>query len=272
MQVDFSQAGAAAQPSPSIWKDCPLNELNEEGLGFFIHDDFIGGSVNFATGGPVGNFPFQSEGDAGSTHVRRSGGTGGLQDMAVSNTDNNALALISQPLGKMVRFSGNPIWFEARYNPVAITEDRGVFFGLSAEAGLTRDVLADDVASIAAGLIGNDLVGFTTQTDNKDDVASVIRKSSGTVLTLQADATNATALGSAAAHLVAGTYHKLGFKFDGQETIFTYVDGIKVNATVLASAQFPTTDLGLILAVKTGAAATATINFDWVRVGIRNRR
>lgn len=270
-QVDFSQAGASVQPSPSIWDNCPLGEFNEEGTGFYIHEDFIGGTEVWADGGPVGNFPFATDGDASSTIAKRTGGVGGLQDMAVSGTDNNAVAIFSQPLGKIVRNSGNELWFEARYNPVAITEDRGVFFGFTAEAGMSRDVLADDVASVAAGLISNDLLGFTQQTDNKDDVQAVVRVGTGTPVVILADATNASAL-TAPAHLVAGTYRKIGFKFDGKDQITIYIDGQKAYARTLLAAEFPTTNLALIAAVKTGAAATATINFDWIRAAVRTRR
>lgn len=271
-QVDYSQAGSAQQASPSIWKDCPGQVLNINGLGFYFHDDFIGGGEVFADSSAVGNLPWTNDADASSSHVHRTGGTGGLQDLAVSGTDNNAIAIFSQPLGKMVRNSGNKIWFEIRYNPVSITEDRGVYFGFTAEAGMVRDVLADDVASVAAGLIGNDLLGFTTQTDNKDDLQAVSRKAAAAPVVMLANVTQAPALGSAAAPLVAGTFRKIGLKFDGAETIQLFVDGIKVSSYSMASTQFPTTDMAAIVAVKTGAAATATIDFDWVRFAVQNRR
>lgn len=271
--IDYSQAGAAAQPSPSIWKNCPQNLLNLKGQGFYFHDDFAYGNEVFADQSSVGQLPWTVDGDAGATFTHRTGGTGGLQDIAVSNTDNNAVALFTQPLGKMVRFSGNQLWFEARYRAVSITEDRGVYFGFAQErtTDAWRDILADDVASVAAGLASIDLFGFTTQTDNKDDLQAVLRVGAGTPVTLKTDVTQSSALGTAAAALTAAAWNKFGIMFDGGETVFVYVNGIKVASQVLTSAQFPTTDLSVVANLKTGAAATATINFDWIRAGIRTR-
>jgi len=40
--VGYDNAGEANQPSPIIWKDCPLSNLNDNGTGYFAHEDFLG--------------------------------------------------------------------------------------------------------------------------------------------------------------------------------------------------------------------------------------
>lgn len=275
-QADFSQAGAAVVPSPSIWSDCPGVNLNETGAGFYVHEDFILGTENFVNKVGVGSVGLTIDADAGSTIPHRTGGTltagAGLQDVAVTNTINFAAALYTQPLGSVVVNSGNKIWFEARITLQALTA-QGLFIGIAAEPGLNKGVLANGTASVAAGLIGDSLLGFTVQQDNQSKVYLVIRKDAGAPTTLVSDVTNATALGSAASNLVAGTYVKLGFRFDGKRTVFAYVNGIQVGKATITTASINVADaMGAILGMKTGAGTALTNTYDWVRVAFQNRR
>ncbi|KKM61636.1 hypothetical protein LCGC14_1529690, partial [marine sediment metagenome] len=46
--VTYAEAGAANEPSPSIWKDCPMRRLVDEGMGYYFHEEFLGGPVSTA--------------------------------------------------------------------------------------------------------------------------------------------------------------------------------------------------------------------------------
>lgn len=271
-QADYSQAGNALAPSPSIWKSCPGPILNDQGLGFYLHEDFTGGTTVFADGvGVGGQQGLEIDADAGTTIAKRTGSFGGLQDIAVTNTDNNAAAIFSTPLGQLVPNSGNQAWFECRVTKQTIG-DEGFFFGLADEAIANRDVLADDVASVAAGLAANTLLGITQQTDNQAKLYAVVRKDAGTVATIASDISNSSAL-AAPSNIVAGTFFKIGMHFDGKRTVRIFFNGVRVASYTLTTSSVNVADnLAVILAVKTGAATARTITVDWVRVGMQNRR
>ncbi len=51
------QVGLARYPSPRIWKDCKCSQLNDLGLGFFLHEDFNGGFETRVLAGPTITLP-----------------------------------------------------------------------------------------------------------------------------------------------------------------------------------------------------------------------
>lgn len=272
-QVDFSQAGNALAPSPSIWKSCPGSTLNDQGLGFFLQEDFVGGTEVWADkAGIGGQQALVNNASAATTIPHRTGSFGGLQDLTLANVANNAIALYSQPLGQMVPNSGNQIWFEARLTKQTIS-DEGLFIGIAAEAIATKDLLVNGVASVAAGLSGDTLVGFTQMTDNQAKLYAVARKDAGAVVTLASDVSNFAGL-AAPANLVAGTFFKIGMHFDGKRTLRIFFNGIRVASATITTASVNVADnLVFIVNEKNGAAATArTITLDWVRVAFQNRR
>lgn len=268
MQVDYSQAGAAAQPSPSIWKDCPMGELNEDGLGQFIHEDFLGGAVSatVTAATTVGTGQLRFVGDTDTVFAKKASEIGGYLDVETDGDDNDGFALISDPLGTIVRNSGNKVWFEARLELGAVA-DQGAFFGIVEADGASQDAVADNCAA----LIGESLVGFALLNGDTDAVDAVASKDA-TLTTVLADANLSAALGSGAANLAADTERKLGFRFDGKENIDFFVDGVKVASHTLTSSNTPSQTMGVILAGKTGTAAAQSFAFDWVRVAFQNRR
>jgi hypothetical protein len=276
-QVDIQQAGAAVQPSPSIWDDCPGQTLNDQGTGFYFHEDFITGTENFIDKGPVGGASLTINASAGSTIPHRTGGSPtvgfGLQDVSVTNTSGFASALYTQSIGTLVPNSGNKLWFEVRLTLRSLAAAQGLFVGLAAEAILTKDIVANGAASVAAGLAADSLVGFTVQADNQSKVYAVISKDAGAPVIMASDVTNSAALGSGAASLVATTYVKLGFKFDGRKTIRIYVNGTQVATYTVTTSSINVADnLGAIIGQKTAAAAALTNTYDWIRVAVRSRR
>lgn len=281
-QVDFSQAGNAAQPSGSIWGSCPGPVLNDIGAGYYSHEDFLGGTDNFATGVGVGDgSPNTIDADAGTT-IAKLTTAGGVMALVVSNTDNNAAALFKRPYGPLTLNSGKEFWLETRFNIGTLGDgDYGFFFGLAAAAVLTRDVVADDVASVAAGLVADSLAGMTIQKDNVGKVYAVIAKDAGGTVTIASDITNSSALNTSGQTggsdgrftITSGTYLKLGMRFDGKKSLYFYVNGVQVfKYTLTSTVANSTDDLGAIFCIKTGTTTARTFNIDWIRSAYRTRR
>lgn len=276
-QVDFSQIGNAAQPSPSIWGSCPGPVLNDIGAGVYLHEEFLGIGVA-ADKGPVGQLAIIS---TGTTVLTQKVGTtlqGGFLNLATGGSDNDAGVLYAAPMASIVLNSGNEVWFEARAEMGAL-DDRGFFLGMIEQAGQLGTLIADNPSTSAqAGLITESLLGFvsveTASAASKVDF--VFKKDNGTAVTILADVTNAaaiTAQGGTVGNIVAATPKKFGFRFDGKRTIYVYVDGYRVFTYAVPAATFPVgVPMGPALSIKTGTAATKGGAFDWMRCAGRVRR
>lgn len=274
--VGFSQAGEANQPSPSIWSDCPNTLLQDKGLGYFAHVDFLGATTGIlAATLDINQASFEGklkiDADTDTVLTQKAAEIGGYLDIETDGDDNDAAALVASPLGAITKNSGNKLWFEARVELGAVA-DQGVFLGIVEEAGATRDVLADNIAS--NGVIGESLAGFLVDNGDTNAFDIVYRKDGGTVVNLKNDATAATAItsqGGTAASLLADTEVKVGLKFDGRETLSFYVNGYKVASLELDSTFDQSKTYVPIVAVKTGTAAAVSIALDWVRFGYQSR-
>lgn len=272
-QVNFDKAGGSNQPSPSIWKDCLGEEMNEVGTGYYKHFDFNGSPLvnttitsallarlNVADG-------LSNDGDDDTVLTQKSGEIGGYLDIETDGDDNDAFAMFTEPLGAMVLNSGNKFWFEARFEVGALA-DQGVFIGLAEKAALSRDIVADNCGA----LIGESLIGFQILADDTDGADAVFKLDNGTVVEMKSDVTQASAL-STTFHLVADTEVKLGMKFDGKDQIQIFVNGTKVSTYTITPSTFPKgVNFGGIIAVKTGTAAAQSISVDWFRVAVDNHR
>lgn len=254
--VNFSQAGAAAQPSPAIWKDCPLTRLMTEGTGYYFHEEFLGLTDAAADKAAIGaNLSLLTTGTTVLT--RKTGKLGGYLNVATGGSDNDAASIISGQMAQVVLNSGNKVWFEARIQ--AGVADKGMFLGLVEEAGQTEDT----VAANGTSLITESLIGFQVLSSATSTIDAVMKLDNGTAVVMKAGAGT----------LVANTEIKLGFKFDGKDQIEIYVDGIKVSTYTIVSTTFPVgVKMGVVLSVKTGTAVTNDLVLDWVRVGYQARR
>lgn len=245
--VSHSNSGSPGLPSPSIWGDCPNTLLNDKGLGFFVSRRFAGDTPTLP-GVPT-------DSDASSTFTYNTGALGNRTlDVTVSGTDNNAASMFSRPLGKIVKDSGNKLWFEADVALAAIA-DQGVFVGVAELAALDRDVIAD-----AATTVGTEsVIGFLCAADDTDAFDAVYRKNADTVVEVLPDATNSQLLDSPGA-VAALAFHKFGVYFDGRDRVRFYVDGVNVYTAVLDDTFDQSKEYGAILSVKTGANASRTIH------------
>ena len=261
--VNYSQAGAAAQPSPAIWKDCPGDLLNEAGLGYYIHEDFlatplVNTTITAALLSRLQVAKFAIDGDDDTVLTQKTGEQGGYLDLETDGDDNDAVAIFTEPFAEIVLNSGNKVWFEVRLEAGAVA-DQGIFVGLVEKAGLSRDVVADN----GTALIGESLIGFQVLSSDTDGIDAVMKLDAGTAVKMD-DLVSA---------LAADTELKLGFKFDGKESIEIYLAGAKVSTYSITASTFPdNVKMGVIVCLKTGTAAAVSIAVDWVRAAYQVRR
>lgn len=271
--VGYGQASAARQPSESIWKDCPQEQLNSRALGWYRHIEFLGTPLvnTTITAALLSRLTVDGmaiDGDDDTVLTQTASRQGGFIDLETDGDDNDAVALFMEPTCEIVLNSGNKVWFEARFEPGALA-DQGLFFGIAEKAALSRDVVADNTIT----LIGESLIGFQVLSDDTDGVDAVFKLDNGTVVEMLSDVSQASALGTSTFHLVADTDHKFGFKFDGKDQIEIYVDGIKVKTYQITASTFPdNVKMGPIIGYKTGTGAAVSVAFDWVRVGYQQTR
>lgn len=272
-QVNYSNPGDATKPSPSIWADCPKTLLNDLGLGYFAHEDFLGGAVSAAVTAAitVGNGNLNFDGDTDTVFTKKAAEIGGYLDIETDGDDNDAMAIFSSPLGAITKNSGNKLWYEVRMELGAVA-DQGVFVGIVEEAGASRDVLADNIAS--NGVIGESLAGFLVDNGDTNAFDIVYRKDGGTVVNVLNDSTNAaaiTAAGGTVASLLADTEVKIGMRFDGVKHLYFYVNGYKVAAVELDSTFDQSKTYHFIIGFKTGTGAAVSIAVDWARFAYQSR-
>lgn len=273
--ITYSDIGAARQPSPSIWKGFTTTRMVAHGLGYFEHEEFFNADAvaTVWTGLAVAhpNYgAFALSGDADTT-TSFTTDFGGVLDVETDNTDNDAYALTARPFCTTVLSSRQPWAFEARVSVDALT-DQGMFLGVAESLALLPDVVADDTIET----IDESQIGFFMSSANTDSIDAVFKLDAGTRTDMLADVTASSLLtatnGGAAGVLVAGTFYKLGMKFDGRSSIEIYVNGVKVSTYTITASTFPNgVEMGFVGALKTGSAALVSMGWDWIRIGYQER-
>jgi hypothetical protein len=277
--VGYDNPGEATQPSPSIWGDCPNTILNDKGLGVFVREDFqsplaITTTVDSA---PVASGAFSYKGDTDTSITSVADTPSGIVEIETDTTAADAGCLVANAFAKIVKNSGNQVWFEARVAPGDVDDDLGTFIGFVEEDGADEDVIADDPATNAS-TANVTLVGFFQNNANPDAYNAIYKNDTGTAVEVLSDVTNATGLPSAdRASLIDGVgatgagFHKLGIRFDGRDKLQFYVDGYKVAEQTVDSTVDQTNYLAPIVAVKTGDTAAEKIFVDWVQAAYQTR-
>jgi len=281
-EVNFSRAGQTGQPSPSIWADCPKTLLNDLGLGFYADVQFQGVptgtlaaalDVNMVS---FGNGALKIDADTDTVLTQVADTRGGALRIETDGDDNDAAALYSQPFGRVVKNSGQKLWFEAIIAQPDISEDYGVFIGLAeadAVDGTTttaRDVVADDAA--ANDVVDESVLGFIRDNGDADAYDLIVKKDDGTAANPATDVTNSTALDSDdRASLTDDAEHKLGIRFDGRDKLQYYVDGVKVAEDTVDSTVDQSHDLCVVVGIKTGGDAAEQLDVRRVRFAFQER-
>ena len=262
-QVRVAQAGAANQPSPSIWKDCPGERLVRDGTGYYFHEDFLGGATGaFATAitGVGGHFSLTTVG-AATVLAFKAGEIGGWVDLETDGSDNDAWAIHTEPMVKIVLNSGQKVWLETFMEVGDADGDQGFFFGFAEEAALSAAMVADD----AGALIGESYFGFRILT-GEDAIDFAFKLDGGTEVVVSSDVTNNSLVPSNAV-LADATPVKLGMRFDGRETLQIFVNGTKI-AELPLTALFPVSvNLGAVMSFQTVSSSGGSAAIDWIRAG-----
>ncbi len=254
--VMYRTAGPAELPSPSIWADCNRSDIQDMGTGYWFHEDFLGGVVADTS---VDGFQFFGT-SATAAGTNAFGGI--LQLGATGGTDNDEGYIAKEPFCETVLNSGNSWWFEVKMAPVTMSAtDSGGVVGLGEAAFLVDDAIAIN----CDGLITESFVGFRWLDVDTDSIDAIYQLDDGAEVSILADVTEAAALGDDAAALTSGLFHKYGMRFDGKETLFTYVDGVEVAQTKMTTAFPLGVDLGLIIGCKTGDTAAQSMYVAWGR-------
>ena len=269
----------ARGPSPKIWSDCPVMQLQADpAKGFYLWDDFKNSVVSKETASStdftssVGrvesdiewyafvettklvDLALQDDDDG----VIMLDNDGSDQDVNAIITGFNAANYFHMPLkGERKKF-----WFEARFKLSTITDaDLGVFVGFN-EKGEAANALGGFAGDAAALDTGNDYLGFAVLEGDGDDL---------TVVHFEAGAGTAQS-STGAITLVANTYVRVGFRLDvSEDKIRVYKDGVDLGDSVaidITSSNFPSnTDLSILISTvgATGAANGDNLKLDWVR-------
>lgn len=251
-----------AYPTPSIWhRFNPLEFAQDPSMGYLFHEDFNGfpcPATNLTLG--VKNWrAFLSD-----------GGTildGGIANMTsiqmTANDDNEAVVLAQTTAGiRITSNSGRQVAFEARLKVDTISDTKnGLFVGLFEPIDPTATSHMPDDGTLA----DENFIGFH-RLEGDGDKIDIVYKADGQTQQSFTDALT----------LVAGTFVKVGFFFDGAETLKFYLDGAeyataRLDKTDLDAATFPD-DINLAPAIGYKAATGTTEGsnfFHWVRFGFR---
>lgn len=264
--IGFDNVGPADMPSPSIWSDCPCEHLNESGSGTFVHTTFLAEVADTIASGEqrptFGNGYLSIDCDDDTVTTMKASEFNGYLDLETDADDNDAWCLFTEPFLKIVPNSHQKVWFECRFEVGAVA-DQGLFIGVAEEAALARDLVAD----AGTDTDGESMIGFRLLSSDTDQLDFGFKLDAGTWVDVLADVTNASAIASGdRAAIAANTEVKVGFKFDGLNSIQAFVNGTKVATYTIDTSVFPNgVDMGIGLCLKTGSAAAVSAAFDWVR-------
>jgi len=265
-------AGAAAAPSPSIWKDCDvLGIIQNPGLGIHIYEDWRKMSID-ATMNVDGTEQM------GYTLVGDGGGTGlitpntdlataaarGISHYFTMDTDtdqHDELGLQYAGGGEtgtpLLRISkgGGRVWYETIIRLDDLTTGvPSVFVGLTDEQVIGGDHIVNGGAALIATA---DLLGFFLKADDGDAFDCIYQTSGVTMVTALAGDEN----------IAESTWTKLGITYDGNKTIMYWIDGVPVKAVDIDATGFPDGEEMLPSWVIKNVSDTTdiTLNIGWWR-------
>jgi len=253
LRVLYNDEGAAGQPSPNVWGDCPVEKalIAPELLGY-VFDDF---TSPVATDSSVPlwaltgtNADVDNVADVADGQILLEG----------SGADNDSATIAKNDMYLLTMNSGKRFWFEAsvKLSAAGAADDFACFVGLIESAGATAEMIADDGASI----IDENFVGFQaiSNATTIQDWDAVIN---------QGGSANFPATVLADASTKSTAYVKLGIKFDGKKTLYFYADGAQVATYDIDNLDNDTMDKEMTIAigVKDCEAAQLGLYVDWAR-------
>jgi hypothetical protein len=243
--------------SPTVWRNCPVNEFRTLGNGIVFEDRFLSAPITPpTTEGNWGSYAaFSSTGGTINPYTAAAGGGVTLG----SDGDNEGASIRTLCVPFRISRSHLDFAFECRLQSSTIDNTKhGFFVGLMQNVALTATV----PIAAAGTLADTNLVGFHRLEGDGDQIDCVYKADGVTQVTVQADALPTA--------LVADTPRKLGITFSPNDYYLRYfVDGIQVasyQVVAAAGTDFPNDiSLGLVFAVLNATATTPgdTTLFQW---------
>lgn len=246
----WSNDATARGPSTQLWrKQQPLigQRWTDPNQGIHFWDEF---NEIMASGSRYALV----EADSGSTVTLLGTDIGGICRLTTGSTAQMETVIGSSEAGlcKIGQGTGK-VWFETRVRVSSITNGVLAFVIGLGEVGAAAANLVVDTSGEAAD---RDFVGFGVDAADGDALRLIYNTNGGGGITENS---------ANAATLVASTWVKLGFFFDGETTLRFYADGAQVGTDVTTTGtNFPDGEiLSLAASVKTISATAETMDIDW---------
>lgn len=263
-QVGAGDLGNKRRPSPRIWKDFLWSDTdNRPAEGFVCHEDFHDGPP-FTDAAPGAWKGFAYFGSSTSGNAANFTDSDSASIITVNPTaDEEAFVLTTSAAAiRITKNSGRKVAAEMRFKVSSIADSEGgVFFGLFEPIVPTATSHIAD----AATLVDANFIGFH-RLEGDGDKLDLVWKANGVTQVSTTDAIT----------LVADTFMKVGFLFDGKETLKWFSDETPlapastydlVSANLVASSFPSDINLTVCLAVKSGSGVISSA-FDWIRWGM----
>ena len=240
----------------AFWKDCPLAaSLIDPGVGYGIQDDFIDvGLSPTITTIVSGQGRYLLFGSSGATITPDGVLGGGL--VLTEATNNEAVSITTKQTPFQIESSKGSLWFEARIKTSTITTDEQAWLiGLVDSTAQTATVPITATGTIA----DVNFVGFHHPEANTSAFDASYKANTVTAVEVNSD------IGT----LVAGTYVKLGMKFDTTNNVLSFYVNGALQATQKAIGAAAGTDfpddvtLAPVAAMLLANSAEETITLDW---------
>jgi len=259
-KVQYMGRNTDIWPSPRIWADCPIAEIEQLGVGYGIFCDFVSiqddGTISSAAERMHDGVSWWEFGGSGSTILPVGDELGGVIQILTTN-DNVATNMQTSCRPFQISSNKGKLWFECRFKTNTITTaEQGFFIGLA--ESLTQSATVPLTATSA--LADVNLVGF-----HKPEANTTAFDAS-----YKADGVTAVEVNSDIGTLAADTYLKVGMVFDGASTLSFYVNGtLQTSTKTIPNAtgtDFPADALmGLCIADQAGSNNDAILEVDWIR-------
>ncbi|MAE81622.1 MAG: hypothetical protein CMB80_02715 [Flammeovirgaceae bacterium] len=224
-----------------LWKTCPILAIMQDpSLGTIWMDDFRivkdeDGTENFydiAGDTPLFNY---TDGANGQAVIE-----------PTNTTDNHASTIYTLSESWLIE-ANKELWFEARVKLTEQnTDDANILVGLTDSAG--ADVCQDNGGGPPAS----------------HDGIVWAKVDGGTVWQFEVSNAAAQTTTADAGDFTSGSWHRLGFHFDGDTTATPYLDGVAGNGLTLTLASLD--EMELCMSVKNGGANKETLYLDYVKV------
>lgn len=265
-------------PSPTVWGDCPNEELLDEGSGFYTDRRFVD-SVTLPNlpNSAANSGTFTQDANFDHACLFTTGATSG-----------NGNAVWTRPTAAIAPGSGQKFWFEASISFQDVTELNGAFIGLVNLKGMTnalvQAVSVTKASNLLTAVASTSCIGFWMHGDALGNFDAVyVNNVAGTgglapaaVTTVLASVMTAPANNPdpgnplyvpsvAPGVLTNNTKVKLGVRFDGRKYIYFTVNGVQVAQVAVSALLDITSTYGGIVALTTGAAAAHHMDLHFFR-------